>query len=149
AHLCAGVPLEELGPRVDPASLLPGMLPVSHLEGDVLEVEVLWVDRYGNAHLNVGPTDLDGFAGVGEPVEVSWSSGVPGAGFPTVEAATGFESVDSRVASRVESFAELGPGRVGLVVDSYGLLALALDQGSAAEELGVRAGTAVRLRRID
>jgi S-adenosylmethionine hydrolase len=147
-HLCAGVPLEELGPAIDPAGLLPGMLPVSHVEGDTMEVEVLWVDRYGNAQLNVGPDDVDGWAGPDEPVEVSWSSGVPGAGFPAADRPGGFESVGSRVAARVTSFAEVGPGRVGLVVDSYGLLALALDQGSVADELGLRAGSAVRLRRL-
>ena len=49
------------------------------------------------------------------------------------------------VARRVEAFAALGPGEVGLVVDSYGLLALCLDQRSAADDLRVAAGTEVRL----
>jgi S-adenosylmethionine hydrolase len=33
------------------------------------------------------------------------------------------------------------------VVDSYGLLSVALDQGSAADELGLRPGDAVELSR--
>ena len=37
------------------------------------------------------------------------------------------------------------PATVGLVVDSYGLLSLVVDRGSAAEELGLRPSLAVRL----
>ena len=48
AHVCNGVPLRELGPAVDPALLMPGVIPLSRREGDVLVAEVTWVDRYGN-----------------------------------------------------------------------------------------------------
>ena len=50
-----------------------------------------------------------------------------------------------RTAVRVAAFAELDPGQVGLLVDSYGLLALALDRRSAAEELRLHPGDAVTL----
>src|SRR5690606_19035378 len=46
AHLCNGVPLEEVGTEIDPATLTPGMLPISRMEGEELVAEVLWVDRY-------------------------------------------------------------------------------------------------------
>ena len=36
-------------------------------------------------------------------------------------------------------------GEVGLVVDSYGLLAVSVDRNSAAAELGLRAGDPVTL----
>jgi S-adenosylmethionine hydrolase len=129
AHLCAGVALEHLGPVIDPAGLLPGILPVSRVEGGVLEAEVLWVDRYGNAQLNVDPGELDEVFGAGEPVELVWAEG-------------------SRVAHRVQAFAEVEVGRVGVVTDSYGLAAVVLDRGSAAGELGLHAGTAVTLRPL-
>src|SRR5690606_19415343 len=58
AHLAAGVPIGELGTEIDPIGLLPGMLPVSHLDGDELQAEVLWVDRYGNAQLNLDPDEI-------------------------------------------------------------------------------------------
>lgn len=129
AHLCNGVALERLGPEIDPATLLPGVLPVSRVEDEGLVAEILWVDRYGNAQLNVDPGELDEVFGAGEPVELAWGD-------------------SSRVAHRAGTFAEVGVGTVGLVTDSYGLAAVVLDRGSAAGELGLHAGTAVTLRPL-
>jgi S-adenosylmethionine hydrolase len=121
AHLCAGVELAALGEAVDTLSLVPGILPLSREEDGGMVAEVLWVDRFGNAQLNLDPDDL---AGMEDPVVLRWGT-------------------DSRTAVRVRSFSELGPGQVGLVVDSYGLLAVTLDRRSAADELRLRAGDAV------
>jgi len=126
AHLCNGVPLEEVGTEIDPATLTPGMLPISRMEGEELVAEVLWVDRYGNCQLNVDPDDLESIEGFDEVVGLRWGE-------------------QRRTARRATSFAELGPGQIGLVVDSYGMLALASGRGSAAEDLGLAAGDEVRL----
>ena len=123
AYLCAGVPLDALGEAVDPGSLVPGVIPLSRPEDGGLEAEVLWVDRFGNAQLNVDPDDL---AALGSPVVVR---------FGTRE----------RSAVSVATFADLKAGEVGLLVDSYGLVAVALNRRSAAEELGLGAGDPVRL----
>jgi S-adenosyl-L-methionine hydrolase (adenosine-forming) len=123
AHLCNGVDLAEFGPPVDPLSLRPGLVPLSRREGDKLETEVLWVDRFGNIQLNVGADDVDSF---GERVTVRWAEQV-------------------RTAVRVDAFEEIGPGQLGLLIDSYGLMALALDRASAADELRVKAGDALTL----
>jgi S-adenosylmethionine hydrolase len=50
-----------------------------------------------------------------------------------------------RTAHRVTTFAEVATGRVGLVVDSYGLVAIVTDRSSAAEALGLHPGAGVRL----
>jgi S-adenosylmethionine hydrolase len=50
-----------------------------------------------------------------------------------------------RTAVRAVAYADLDPGQVGLVVDSYGLLALTLDRRSAADELHLHAGDGVTL----
>jgi S-adenosylmethionine hydrolase len=131
AHLCNGVDLYELGTPVDPGVLLPGTVPLPRHEGDELVTEVLWVDRFGNAQLNVGPDDLP--AGWGSLIQLRVSSPTDLAGATT------------RSAVRSSSFAELGPGAVGLVLDSYGMLAVALDQRSAADELGLAPGDQVVL----
>jgi hypothetical protein len=47
------------------------------------------------------------------------------------------------------AFADLGPGEVGLVVDSWGMIAVVLDRRSAADELGLTAGDRVVLHRTD
>jgi S-adenosylmethionine hydrolase len=124
AHLCNGVDLAELGDPVDPATLLPSLLPVTRVDEDgALVAEVLWVDRYGNAQLNVDPDEI---AGMGERVLLRFGD-------------------EARVARRARAYADIGAGEVGLVVDSYGLVSVAIDRGSAAEALRLRPGDTVRL----
>ena len=123
AHLCAGLELDLLGEPVDPLSLLPGLMPLSRQEDGKTVGEVLWIDRFGNAQLNVDPDEIAGIEG---PVLVRSGD-------------------QARVAARVASFSELKPGQVGVMVDSYGLLAVVLDQRSAADELRLHTGSAVTL----
>jgi S-adenosylmethionine hydrolase len=131
AYLCNGVDLHELGDPIDPGVLLPGTIPLPREDGDELISEVLWVDRFGNAQLNVGPDDLP--AGWGSMLQVR------------VIAPTDPTGGGGRTARRATSFAELAAGAVGLVLDSYGMLAIAMDQRSAADELGLAAGDQVVL----
>ena len=123
-HLCNGVDLAELGQAVDPVTLRPGVLPLSRREDDRLLAEVLWVDCFGNVQLNVAPDEIDS---EGDRVALRW----------------GHDQV--RTARRALAYGELKPGEVGLVVDSYGLVSLALDRRSAAEELRLGPGDAVTL----
>ena len=123
AHLCNGVPLSELGPAVDPLSLLPGLLPLTREEDGAVIAEVLWVDRYGNCQLNVDPDDV---TELGPRVQLSWGD-------------------DVRTAERATTYAEITPGQVGLVVDSYGMLSICLGQRSAATDLRLATGTEVVL----
>ncbi|MFM8908102.1 MAG: SAM-dependent chlorinase/fluorinase, partial [Actinomycetota bacterium] len=110
AHLCNGVPLAELGDAVDPNLLLPGVVPLSRTEGDETIAEVTWIDRYGNCQLNVGPDDV---AALGKRLSVVLTS-------PTGERST-------RAANVVRNFSEIGGG-IGLVVDSFGMLAICVDR---------------------
>ena len=135
AHICNGVALTELGPEVDPVLLLPGTVPLSRLEDDELIAEVLWVDRFGNAQLNVGPDDLPPTWGPQLQVRVGMRTDPSG--------------VTTRRAVRASSFAELASGAVGLVLDSYGMLAVAMDRRSAADELGLAAGDQVIVVALD
>ena len=52
---------------------------------------------------------------------------------------------DRRTGRWVESYAEAGPLELAVVVDSYGLVSLTADRRPVAEELGLRAGSAVTL----
>jgi len=123
AHLCNGVDVEELGEAVDPLSLLPGVLPVTRVEDGSLIAEVLWVDRFGNVQLNVDPDEV---AGMGDRVLLRYRD-------------------DVRTARRAASYADIGAGETGLVVDSYGLLSIALDRQSAAGQLRLQPGDAITL----
>jgi hypothetical protein len=123
AHLCNGLDLLEVGTEIDPAGLRPGILPVAREEDGGIAADVLWVDRFGNCQLNVDPDDV---ADWGDRIRVRIGD-------------------DTRVATRARAFADLGTNEVGLLVDSYGLLALVVDRASAAEELRIDEGDAITL----
>jgi S-adenosylmethionine hydrolase len=126
AHLASGVDLTDLGELVDPSTLMPGLMPISREEDGALVADVLWVDRYGNAQLNVDPGEVEEW---GDRIRLRFGD-------------------SSRTARRADSYAALKTGEVGLVVDSYGLLSVSVDRGSAAAELGLRAGDPITLDRL-
>ncbi len=125
-HLCAGLPFELLGQAIDAVTLLPGLMPISRDEDGGLEAEVLWADRYGNLQLNVDPDDVQPW---GEQVAVIVGG-------------------RRRVARRVETFADLRTGELGMLVDSYGLAALVTNRSSAGAELAIAQGDQVRLEPL-
>lgn len=125
--LARGVPLEELGDVIDAASLTPGLIPLPNVEAGTMVGEVWWVDHYGNCQLNVGPEELAGL-GVGPDATVEVRFGATG-----------------RQARWVRTYADAKPSELVLVVDSYGLLSLALDRKSAAADCGLHAGAAVTI----
>jgi S-adenosylmethionine hydrolase len=126
AHLCAGVPLSGLGRAVDPAELVPGIVPLPRDEDGAIVGEILWVDRYGNCQLNIDPEQIETW---GERVQLRWTRPTEGV----------------RTARRTTAFDDLAVGQLGLVTDSYGLLAVAVTRGSAADTLGLAAGDELAL----
>lgn len=127
AHICNGIELPELGPELDPVTLMPGMIPITREEGGELVGEVLWTDHFGNLQLNVDPAEIEA---LGDRVELRFDG-------------------RRRTGIRRTAYAEIGVGEVGLVIDSYGLVSLAVNRGSAAEELGIATGDEVRLVLTD
>jgi S-adenosylmethionine hydrolase len=132
AQLCNGMDLHEVGTPVDPATLLPGVIPLPREEGDGLQCEVLWVDHFGNCQLNIGPDDIVGW---GDRVRLR------------VPDPTGGTTI--RSAAVVANFEQIGQGAIGLVVDSTGMLAVAVDRGSAAAQVPLHVGAEVTLLHDD
>ncbi|MDZ7674474.1 MAG: SAM-dependent chlorinase/fluorinase [Acidimicrobiales bacterium] len=127
AALCIGADFDDLGDPVDPHELTPGILPVAREEDGDLVAEVMWIDGFGNCQLNLDPEDIEGWGDVLRmTINGEW-----------------------RTVRRVDSFADIGEGQIGLIVDSYGLLAIALDRRSAEAELGVRASSEIRVQPVD
>ncbi len=154
AHLALGRDPDDLGPSVDPATLVtlgapapePGPVPGV---GPVLVASVGWIDRFGNVQLQVdahASADILGTPGV--RLQIALGPGPVPSGTPacrTDDAPTGFGVwIDVR---RVAAFGELDPGQLGLLLDANGRPALVLDRSSAAVHLGIdRQGRAVALR---
>jgi len=120
--------LDELGPPVDPGSLMSLLLPlVDHGEG-VVQGEVWWVDGYGNAQTNISPEDM---AMIG--VE-------PGDRVVLQVGSTAHEVVWAA------AYGEVDEGDPLVHVDSHGLLTVAVGGGSAAASLQLHTGLSVGLR---
>jgi len=128
AHLANGVEPSELGPPVDPATLVRLDLPRAEVGSGRIRATILYGDRYGNVQTNATGEDLKA------------------AGFEPgtkVEIEVGFESYFAKVA---DTFADVRGGDILLYEDSYWNVALALNGGNAAEMLVVRPGTELRIR---
>jgi S-adenosylmethionine hydrolase len=124
-HLARGVVLAELGEEIDPVGMVPGLVSLPNEEDGGLAGEVWWVDRFGNCQLNVDPAELERLGAR------------PGA---SVELRIGGRA---RMARWVRTYGDAKPSELVVLVDSYGLLSIALDRASAAAECGLRAGSAV------
>jgi S-adenosylmethionine hydrolase len=133
--LCAGVAPEEVGDPIDPLSLV-------RLPGGVVErgrrsvrAEVLWIDHFGNIQLAATAVDAQ-MAELPRTGTVTLSSGA-GIGVPDPPPGTTLR--------RVENFAELEPGELGLLLDANGHLAVVAGEAPAARALTVAPGQMVVL----
>ncbi len=131
AELCNGVDLADLGTALDPDLLMPGVVPLVQVDEERAIAQVLWLDRFGNAQLNVSADDLA--PAFDDQVDVR------------IDRPTDPNGFVMRSARRADAYAELTPGEVGLIPDSSGLLALVMNQRSAASELELDAGDQVTL----
>jgi len=126
AHLCNGVDLLELGPELDVNGLMPGMIPITRVEDGAVVAEVLWTDGFGNLQLNVDPDEIEAF---GPRIELRFDDRI-------------------RTGVRHDTYADVATGEIGLVVDSYGLVSIAANRTSAADELRIGTGDEVILAAI-
>lgn len=120
AHLAAGRALGEVGQPFDPESLVRLELPPPRVEDGRLRATVTLVDRFGNLRLNCRDEGLQ----FGSEVQVG---GQP--------------------ARHGRTFVDADPGELIVYSDSSGFLAVAVNQGSAAELLHARPGDALEIGR--
>jgi S-adenosylmethionine hydrolase len=124
AHIANGVQPSDLGPLVEPASLVEFDIPMAWTHDDHLHAEVLQVDRFGNLQLNLERTQLR---------EVGLEA-------PRLEVR--LEGHRLNVAHG-ETFADVAAGEFVLVEDSYQYLSLAINNGDAGAKLRAGAGSTV------
>ena len=127
AHLARGVPLDELGPPIDPESLVRLDLPELVVsDGDILAT-LLYVDSFGNIALNLTRDDVEGLGIVsGTRVELELAG-------------------ERYYAVMARTFADARPGDVILYEDSYKNMSLAISRGSAARMLHAAPGQEIRI----
>jgi S-adenosylmethionine hydrolase len=129
AWLAAGKPLEELGPPVDPATLVRLGLPEAEVQPGKIQCEVLDLDRFGNVQLNLREGDLEA-AGFDGSAELE------------------FDSTAAAVrARRVATYSDVAAGEYAVILDHRHRVALVRNRANAAEGLGVSTGDPVWITR--
>jgi S-adenosylmethionine hydrolase len=101
AHLATGVPLEELGPPVDPEGLIRLDLPEPAVRDGAIHATLLYVDSFGNIALNLDRDDVEAlgiFSGTRIELELAG---------------------ERYYALMARTFADARPGDVILYEDSY------------------------------
>ena len=120
ALLAAGeAHLSELGPEVEVDTLLPMILPLAEIEESTIKARAWWIDRFGNVQVNVGPDDLMGLGLI------------PGS-TATIRIGPNRHDVPW-----VSAYGDVPSGQLALLVDSAGLVSLAINGDSAAERLAL------------
>ena len=119
--------LEELGPEVSVEELRPMLLPLSETANGTVSGEVWWIDGFGNAQTNIAPEEL---AALGVVIGDTL----------TVKIGPALHALRWGV-----SYGEVEESEALVHVDSSGLLAIAVNGGSASEELGLYEGISVSL----
>jgi S-adenosyl-L-methionine hydrolase (adenosine-forming) len=127
AHLANGISLDDLGPPVDPESLIALDLPAPVLDHGVAGATMLYVDTFGNIALNLTREDVEQL-GI-----------VPGTRLELDVAGDRYYAVAAR------TFADAQPGDVILYEDSYRNMSIAISRGSAGRILHARPGAQVRI----
>lgn len=122
AYLASGVVPEELGPALDPETLVRLELPEAHIGEARIRATVLYVDRYGNVQLNLSRADVER-AGITTGTQVELDLGI-----------------DSYYATAARTFGDARPGDIILYEDSYENVAIAITDGNAAEMFSIRPG---------
>jgi S-adenosylmethionine hydrolase len=130
AHLARGVPLDDVGPRLDPAVLVHSRNAEPRVHGDHVHGEVRMVDHFGNLALNLRRSDLEA-AGIqlGDLVELRCAGRTCEVPFTL-------------------SFGEVPGGRTVVCEDSFRAITIAVNGGRADRMLRANSGEAVVLGRV-
>ncbi|MEW5990265.1 MAG: SAM-dependent chlorinase/fluorinase [Chloroflexota bacterium] len=134
AHLATGRAFDEVGPPISPESLVQLRFPPPAISGAGLEATVAFVDSFGNLRLFATPADLT--AALGELA--------PGSTI-TVELPGDADQTSVEPATLARTFADRPVGALLVYTDSSGMLAISVNQGSAARRTGAVTGRLVRL----
>ncbi|MEW6427729.1 MAG: SAM-dependent chlorinase/fluorinase [Thermodesulfobacteriota bacterium] len=122
ARLAGGLPVEEVGPPVTPASLLTLPMPAARQQGGRLHGEIVAIDRFGNCATSIRDRDLLLFAAGKRDIRVHCHGWTIDGLSPHYRAS--------------------GEGAIALI-NSRGVLEIAVANGNAASLLGLAEGAPV------
>lgn len=136
AHLATGTPFESVGPALDPTEITTLEMPIATPRDGGLDTSVLLIDAFGNCRLAGETSDL--VTAFGEMERGRW--------FDLVLPERGTHPAQRVQVPWVATFGDVGIGSPLLFEDAdYAGPALAVNLGSAADQLGLDLDTPVRL----
>ena len=137
AHVAIGGAFEDVGPAIDPATLVTIDFPEPVVADGTLEASVVYIDSFGNLRLG------------GTPADLTRAFGATPSGTPFVIELEGLEGGPAHVepAPWARTFGEIPLGKALLYEDSFGHLAYADNQSDAARRLGARVDQRISIRR--
>jgi S-adenosylmethionine hydrolase len=127
-HLADGLPFSEIGPLLRLGDLKPAPYDDAHFENGRLRALVIHVNRFGNCMLNILEEELRTDSAMTR--------------YQLVVGPTCVEGVP-----QASTFSNVEMGTPLLYPDSYGRIAIALNQGNLAEALGLKLGSEIDLFR--
>jgi S-adenosylmethionine hydrolase len=136
AHLALGVPLDRLGPSIEPAGLVRLPIPEPRVTDGAVETHVIYVDTFGNVKLTALRPELHEALG-----ELPFGSRLE------IELRPASAAARRVAATWADTFGRVVRGEPLLYEDSYGRLCLAVNQGDAAAALGLVDDLAMVIRR--
>ncbi len=121
AHLSTGLSPDFFGERIEDYKKIPLPTP-KKLDDGTIEGEIIHVDRFGNLITNISHELLDG---------------------------TEYEiEINGKVIDGIKkTYGSVPPGEPLALIDSFDMLEIAINRGSAARAFGVKPRTPVRVRR--
>ena len=128
AHLARCVDLDDLGPSCTPV-VAQWSTPTAKEEE--LLGEVIYVDHFGNGITNITREELETFAPRDQGERIIRVAGAKG----------------EKTIKMARTYGDVAPGTSLALIGSSERLEIAVNQGDAAQTLGLRAGCAVSLRR--
>jgi hypothetical protein len=128
AWIASGRALGDLGPAVDPSSLVTRRLVEPDVEAQLVKGEVLDIDRFGNVRLNVRPDHLERAGLEAEP---------------DLQVTTPDVSTPAR---RIATYSDVPEGEYGVLTDAWRWVSIVRYEASAADGLRIDRGDLVWLR---
>ena len=117
--------IEDFGPELDLSNLNQYLIPLTEVKDNEIKGEILWVDHYGNCQTNVSPEELNGLKkSIGDVINIKIGN---------VEIKTTW--VDNYQAEYL--------GDVGLITDSWGMIALFSSNKNASSILNIEDGAKI------
>ena len=129
AHLASGLQLNELGPPVDPATIVTGKMPRCRFaQADCLEGEVVAADRFGNLMTNIDGAAIERLArrSPGKQTVVTVA--------------------DKPIGALVAAYDQVARGEPLAIIGSRGLLEISINCGDARQMLAADKNPTVRVQ---